>query len=602
MSLHELGKTTLETYLLQHHIWLSSNAKTLWTVTPGNPWINFAIATMIFFIVSKELYRLTMSLRGMVLPDDKNIALTNIIGLVVLSFVVYALAFAISSLGFTPFAIAIVCVGLSMVTLFLIGRFLPANDQHFFQLYLNRSLKYLGLLFAVLVFTHLIFYRGTSSEIMSASSSLTPGFQFGNTKECLHSISHGTWASERCDTPTPQAAASAAGGAHVAPVIASNDPYQQTTAYCVKHEWKWITSKDSPDMKFCPISKLSSKIGLQVFQNKKILFLGDSILRSTYHGFLNVLDSNYTQNHNADLKHSNLQHFIPKSNLSVEFRWTPFLQNITTELQSMTNNKDKTITTNYHYIVFGSILWDALYFHDVTAYGKELQKMLNYIRNWKTNDQMVRVWLMPTTVLDERLITEEKRKFMNQQEINKYRQLIYKTFDAQNANATTAAQLLMHNVIDGETVSKLREASSTDGIHFSEDIYTVLGQMLLNNYYLHYPKFFVKGSATATKKPYTPRTTGSMSFPGYGMMVLVTAAIMLFTMDSFFGIGYISLLIFGRSFDWEAGYGPLHRKIHGSSGGHEKEERSNNSSSDKKQQLEQEIVPLMEKEPRDNEA
>jgi len=63
MSLHDLGKTTLETYLLQHHIWLTSNAKTLWTITPGHPWINFALATMVFFIVSKELYRLTMSLR-----------------------------------------------------------------------------------------------------------------------------------------------------------------------------------------------------------------------------------------------------------------------------------------------------------------------------------------------------------------------------------------------------------------------------------------------------------------------------------------------------------------------------------------------------------
>lgn len=63
MSLHDLGKTTLETYLLQHHIWLTSNAKTLLTITPGHPWINFALATILFFLVSKELYRITMSLR-----------------------------------------------------------------------------------------------------------------------------------------------------------------------------------------------------------------------------------------------------------------------------------------------------------------------------------------------------------------------------------------------------------------------------------------------------------------------------------------------------------------------------------------------------------
>jgi hypothetical protein len=63
MSLHELGKTTLETYLLQHHIWLSSNAKTLFTIVPGYPWINFALASILFYFSSRELYRLTMCLR-----------------------------------------------------------------------------------------------------------------------------------------------------------------------------------------------------------------------------------------------------------------------------------------------------------------------------------------------------------------------------------------------------------------------------------------------------------------------------------------------------------------------------------------------------------
>ena len=35
--LHEMGKVTLETYLLQHHVWLTSNAKTLLNIVDGWP-------------------------------------------------------------------------------------------------------------------------------------------------------------------------------------------------------------------------------------------------------------------------------------------------------------------------------------------------------------------------------------------------------------------------------------------------------------------------------------------------------------------------------------------------------------------------------------
>lgn len=62
-SLVDLGKTTLETYLLQHHIWLTSNAKTLLNITPGYPWVNFFLASLLFVLCSKELYRITTSLR-----------------------------------------------------------------------------------------------------------------------------------------------------------------------------------------------------------------------------------------------------------------------------------------------------------------------------------------------------------------------------------------------------------------------------------------------------------------------------------------------------------------------------------------------------------
>jgi hypothetical protein len=62
-SLVDLGKTTLETYLLQHHIWLTSNAKTLLNITPGYPWVNFFLASTLFVVCAKELYRITTSLR-----------------------------------------------------------------------------------------------------------------------------------------------------------------------------------------------------------------------------------------------------------------------------------------------------------------------------------------------------------------------------------------------------------------------------------------------------------------------------------------------------------------------------------------------------------
>ena len=53
--LHELGKITLETYLMQHHIWLTSNAKTLLVLVPGYPKINMLLCTLLFLFVSKQV-------------------------------------------------------------------------------------------------------------------------------------------------------------------------------------------------------------------------------------------------------------------------------------------------------------------------------------------------------------------------------------------------------------------------------------------------------------------------------------------------------------------------------------------------------------------
>lgn len=123
MSMHDLGKTTLETYLLQHHIWLSSNAKTLFTIVPGYPWINFLVATIVFFLVSKELYRLTMTLRGMMLPDDRSLTKTNCIVMTIVMVGLYVIAASLHALHATALELLLACIGLALLVIITIKRY-----------------------------------------------------------------------------------------------------------------------------------------------------------------------------------------------------------------------------------------------------------------------------------------------------------------------------------------------------------------------------------------------------------------------------------------------------------------------------------------------
>ena len=67
--LARMGKITLETYLLQHHVLLTSNAKTLLTFVPGWPLANLVVAVTMYILLSHAAYKLTLRLRAILLPD-----------------------------------------------------------------------------------------------------------------------------------------------------------------------------------------------------------------------------------------------------------------------------------------------------------------------------------------------------------------------------------------------------------------------------------------------------------------------------------------------------------------------------------------------------
>lgn len=115
--LHSLGKITLETYLMQHHIWLTSNAKTLLVLVPGNPKLNMVLLSVSYVLVSRELYRLTMSLRGMCLPDDLSSCLRNLAGIFVAIAVAMGVAKAllVTGAGTVVCGCVIVAIGFGLV-------------------------------------------------------------------------------------------------------------------------------------------------------------------------------------------------------------------------------------------------------------------------------------------------------------------------------------------------------------------------------------------------------------------------------------------------------------------------------------------------------
>eukprot|EP00924_Labyrinthula_sp_SR-Ha-C_P000485 snap_masked-scaffold_27-processed-gene-0.22-mRNA-1 protein AED:0.25 eAED:0.26 QI:0/0/0/0.8/1/1/5/0/945 len=105
----EMGKVTLETYLMQHHIWLTSNAKSLLVLVPGYPKLNLLVVTFFYLLVSRRLYRLTINLRARLIPEDYTGALISFFGIVSFFSVLGGLAFLFQALRFPWIILVLFC-------------------------------------------------------------------------------------------------------------------------------------------------------------------------------------------------------------------------------------------------------------------------------------------------------------------------------------------------------------------------------------------------------------------------------------------------------------------------------------------------------------
>eukprot|EP00607_Mallomonas_marina_P004963 CAMPEP_0182439996 /NCGR_PEP_ID=MMETSP1167-20130531/86781_1 /TAXON_ID=2988 /ORGANISM="Mallomonas Sp, Strain CCMP3275" /LENGTH=695 /DNA_ID=CAMNT_0024633825 /DNA_START=723 /DNA_END=2810 /DNA_ORIENTATION=- len=509
-SLHDLGKTTLETYLLQHHVWLTSNAKTLLNITPGYPWINFALATVLFFVLAKELYRLTMTLRGMIMPDDRDIALRNTVGMGVVLAIAFAAAWVLHTMQTSLIGIFVSCLLLSLVAVMVIIKLVPSTgDTPVFQ---SVAVKFVGVVTVLCVLGIVAQFLAPDLAPSPSSTALTVQRQRPVTfeKSCFESISRGRWEKTPC--------------------ISSN---QDRTAYCGTQRWVWTDSHSTS----CPLASISSSTAASMLRGKKIVFVGDSLTRLVYHAFNRLLDpEKYRKNYDSALKHSDMQYKHTANNITVHFLWSPMMRDVIPRV--MENNT----ILSASYLVVGAALWDALHERDLPLYAKHAQELAAVLPK-----KAKVAWVQPTGVVDALLNSPEKQKYMTENIVESYRDTMSKSLVKSRVDV----------FIDSRNVSLSREETSTDGVHYGEDIYAVIAQMLMNGYALHYPELMKKPA----KKAIGGKPTGPMSLPGYGAAVLALSVVMIFTMDSFLGVGFLSQAVCGRFPDWEAAYGPLLKKL-----------------------------------------
>lgn len=459
------------------------------------------------------------------MPDDHNIAWTNTLGMGAIIAVVFTAAFVLDTFAPSLLEIIIACKVFTLVVLAAITYYnKQLVEQSGVRVWLNRAMAGLGATIAAGVLIQLVINAAspaTSSTTKAAARTSAP--YIGNTPMCLNGISAGHWVETRCDPP------------------ASDKSVK--SAFCQTSQWIWDADPR------CPIGKLSTSKLRSVYHGKKILFAGDSEVRNVYHQFVGLLDPGYQQNMSSEVKHTNIHYQASfDRNMSIDFIWAPMAMNLT----SVVHNNMHT-GANYQVMAMGATLWDALMGRSVAFYNNELKLLASEISSSGTRrNATTLLWIQTTTITTDRLVTDDKRKYMNEEAIQQYRAAFL---------ASPAAQLF-DTVIDGTRASLGKRSKPVDGVHYSDDVYEVVAHMVSNGYTAHFPAL----SATSpSKKPYVPRTTGSMSFPLLGAMVVGLAAIMLFTMDSFLGIGYLSLVLYGRAYDWDAGYAAMHKKILGTS-------------------------------------
>jgi len=527
--LHQIGKTTLETYLMQHHIWLTSNAKSLLTLIPGWPRVNMLLVTLIYFFTSRRLYKLTLYLRGMLLPDSRGACIRSLGCLFGSIIGFYGTALILRSYGYTSLTfVAIVCVVCGMILYRIVidaswdqyqmsspdldGDQIPIVGAECEKPKFNRSITRIAppLFGAVALFVLGFTWHGMA-EYGAGKIQPLPA-------HCSLFANDGQWIRvDGCNEAIRAEAYRKYDAAGFSTCGSSGGSYI----------WAWNATDPST---YCRFARRDSKQLKKTLHKRRLLFIGDSMTRNMYHAMLRALGVKGSGAYDATgPKHADISNEV--GTVNVDFQWAPFASDQLEAFRSL--NQKLAEGTEWErgfpdLIVVGGGAWDRLHRfsteEDQETLKVKLRELKRGIGTMIQEGGAPVAWLVPTTVNDQALNTEEKRDHMTEMDME----------DMRGIYADIGLLSVSSFVVEGPAFSRARVKESYDGVHYPSQVYDAGAQILSNSFDWLLPE------REDTAEDFVPMQPGMMASPYFGLMMLCFVFVGLFLFDGFMGFSCLA--------------------------------------------------------------
>ena len=503
--LHQIGKTTLETYLMQHHIWLTSNAKSLLIIIPGWPLLNFLLVSLIYVLVSRRLYTMTLFLRGMILPNDLASCMYNMLGIVLYVGSLFGVAFAMDLIGilnFTTATLFAMVIGVALyqaVVSYTWSAYVTDTSPN--QTAPNFSARtvaspLLGAFVVALIGIICHFIGGTGA------STIRP-----LTAHCQNAAQQIKWFDiDGCN--------------EISRGMSYRDYDIGSMGLCSVSTWGWDVT---PPSERCRFFHRDPKTLQKTLQHRNITFAGDSIIRHLYHASCRQLGDITAGAYNTSMeKWSDFSKQYGKD-IQMEFRWAPYVTNLSDVVDAIVAESDKP-----DLLVLGGGAWDRLHTYlsdsDQDSLHYTVTSLAQKLKRLKTEIPLV--WVVPTTINSWALTSEAKKENIREDQMESFRDLYRESGIHEGATF----------VLDGPAFTSARVDESYDGVHYPLYVYDAGAQILANA--LDWLLLELDQD-----DPFVAPKPGSMDNPVLGLLMLLFILVGIFAFDGYMGVSYISTFL-----------------------------------------------------------